>query len=141
MLFLNFQVNFQLWNKAREAGAFELDRRSTPSSCPSKIQEPSHGAKQCALPISWDCPKSQVILPPRDLQIAVFPPQPSTFTVPAPSRSSGKSRFCPFPLSSRRSHSSVSSGSIFGKAKLEAARIQGLSHGVLSWMEGTRSDG
>lgn len=142
VLFLSFRVNFQhrsAVEQSRGSRCTWLDRRSIPSSCPSKIQEPSHGAKQFALPISWDCPKSQVILPLRDLEIAVSPPQPSTFPVPAPSHSSGKSRFCPFPLSSRRSHSS--SGSIFGKAKLEAVRIQGLSHGVLSWMEGTRSDG
>lgn len=142
VLLLSLQVNFQVSCGTKpERQVHLLDRRSIPSYCPSTMQEPCHGAKQFALPVSWDCSKSQVILPLRDLEISISPPQSSTFPVPAPSCSSGKSHFCPFPLSSRRSHSSASSGSIFGKAKLEAARIQELSHVVLSWIEGTRSDG
>lgn len=82
VLFLSFQVNFQhrsAMEQSQGSRCTWLDRRSIPSSYPSKIQEPSHRAKQFALPISWDSPKSQVILPLRDLEIAVSPPQPSTF--------------------------------------------------------------
>lgn len=112
---------------------------------PSQIQEQSYRAKQFAFPISWGCHGSRAPSPrwdPGGGGTAVFPTQ--TFLLPS---------LCSFtlqwekaapvlsPLSSRRSRRSARlRQNVFGKAKQEAAGIQGPSHGVASWMEGSGSD-
>lgn len=101
--------------------------------CPSQIQERSYRAKQFAFLISWPCRESRAHSPRRDLGIAVFPHKPFTFPVPAPSRSSGKSRFCPSPtFIQEEPQQRWLRQNVFGKAKQEAAKIRGLGHGVVS---------
>lgn len=74
--------------------------------------------------------------------IAVFPTQ--TFLLPSPcSFTLQWEKAAPVlsPLSSRRSRRSARlRQNVFGKAKQEAAGIQGPSHGVASWTEGSGSD-
>lgn len=61
----------------------------------------------------------------------------------APSRSSGKSCFCPFPtFIQEEPQQRQLRQNVFGKAKQEAAaRIRRLSHGAVSGTEGSGSDG
>lgn len=74
-----------------------------------------------------------------------FPTQTSfTFPVPAPSRSSGKNCFCPFPtFIQQEPQQHQLRQKVFGKAKQEAAKIQVLSHRVVSHQgpEGCAMDG
>lgn len=84
-----------------------LDTRSSPTARPrlkllllstrAPLKSRSGPTEQFAFPISWRCHESRVLSPRWDLGIAVFPHKPVTFPVPAPSRSGGKSCFCPFP--------------------------------------------
>lgn len=107
-----------------------LDRRSLSARAHHKPQSTIQNKAVC-FPSSLGLPSNSAMMGPGGSLIS--PTQTfQLFSVPAPSCSSGKSCFCPFPtFIQEEPQQCYQRQSVFGSTKQEAARIEGWCTGVL----------